>query len=133
MNMLVVPMGLRSPFNGASFDQAWFRAAAPDGLAQACVDVVETDTAYTLSLDVPGFDKADIKVAIDTKRVTVQAKTPEPVEGRADMRRTRHLSKAYTLPQAVDAAASTAKLEHGVLTLTLVKKQPPQAAELTIN
>jgi HSP20 family protein len=42
-------------------------------------------------------------------------------------------SRAITLPAEVDEAASTAKLDNGVLTLTLAKKQPVQPRRITIN
>jgi hypothetical protein len=41
---------------------------------------------------------------------------------------------AYELPQDIDASSSVAKLENGVLTLTLAKKQPVDTTtRLTIN
>ena len=36
----------------------------------------------------------------------------------------RRYHAAYELPEAIDAEATSAKLENGVLTLSLAKKQP---------
>jgi HSP20 family molecular chaperone IbpA len=46
----------------------------------------------------------------------------------------RQYRKAYEFAQDVDAAASSARLEHGVLTLTLAKQVPEsKATTLAIN
>ncbi|MDB5816948.1 MAG: heat-shock protein Hsp20 [Rhizobacter sp.] len=48
-------------------------------------------------------------------------------------RATRKFSRTFTLPVAIDEAASSAKLDNGVLTLTLSKKAVPVAAQLTVQ
>jgi HSP20 family protein len=42
-------------------------------------------------------------------------------------------TRAFRLPQAVDAEAATARHEHGVLTLTLPKKNVAAQKRLAIN
>jgi HSP20 family protein len=145
--MFVVPYALHRarPAWGRVFDDASLHhfftqnAVAPDLSPSRAApwDVAESDAAYTLTMDLPGFDKADVKVSIDGKRVVVEAKTPSPsAEGEgasAPTQRARSFTQAFTLPVVIDAAASTATLERGVLSLTLTKKHPPEAAVLTIN
>ena len=41
--------------------------------------------------------------------------------------------RTFTLPVEVDQTASGAKLDHGVLTLTLPKRSAKVAAQLTVN
>ncbi|WP_028600778.1 Hsp20/alpha crystallin family protein [Ottowia thiooxydans] len=84
----------------------------------------EDDTSWTLSLDLPGVSREQLTIAIDGQDVKI-----ETVEGAP-----RQYKKAYEFPQTVDAAASTAKLENGVLTLTLAKVAPAaKAVTLNIN
>ena len=46
----------------------------------------------------------------------------------------RKVQRAWELPTEIDASASTAKLENGVLTLTLVRLEPvSKATTLTIH
>ncbi len=42
-------------------------------------------------------------------------------------------ARSFTLPQDVNEAESNAKLENGVLTLTLEKKQATPAARITVS
>ena len=86
--------------------------------------VAQDDKAWTLSLDVPGLAREDLTVSIEGAVVRVDSK--------ADAK--REFKAAYELPTDIDQAASTAKLEHGVLTLTLAKLVPVSTATtLTIE
>jgi HSP20 family protein len=84
----------------------------------------QDDTTFSLTLDMPGIAKEQLSISIEGAVVRISSK-----EGAA-----RKYRAAYELPQEVDTTASAAKLENGVLTLTLVKKVPvSNAAELPIN
>ncbi len=106
-------------------------------------DVRETATAYILQLDVPGVAKEDITVDVDEKTVRIEATfkraTTDPVEGVATEtvvlteRVNGAASRNFRLPQAVDAELATAHHEHGVLTLTLPKKNATTQKRLAIN
>jgi HSP20 family molecular chaperone IbpA len=91
---------------------------------QAGTTYTQDDTSFTLSLDMPGIAKEQLRIAIDGAVVRIQSKDDAPRRYRA----------AYELPQEVDSALSEAKLENGVLTLKLAKKVPVDtSAELTIQ
>ncbi len=77
-------------------------------------DVKEDEKAWTLSLDLPGVAREDLGISIEGAVVRI--------ETRADAR--RQYKAAYELPEEIDADATSAKLENGVLTLALAKKQP---------
>ena len=106
-------------------------------------DVRETATAYILQLDVPGVSKEDITVDVDEKTVRIEATfkraATEAVEGVAaetavlTERVNGAASRNFRLPQAVDAELATAHHEHGVLTLTLPKKNATTQKRLAIN
>ena len=106
-------------------------------------DVRETAAAYILQLDVPGVAKEDITVDVDEKTVRVEATfkraTAAPTEGEtaASAVLTERVngvaSRNFRLPQAVDAELATAHHEHGVLTLTLPKKNAATQKRLAIN
>ncbi len=84
---------------------------------QACA-YTQDDTSFTLSLDMPGIAKEQLGITIEGAVVRIQSK-----EGAS-----RTYRAAYELPQDVDANASAARLEHGVLTLKLAKKIPVSTA-----
>ncbi|MDP3827765.1 MAG: Hsp20/alpha crystallin family protein [Polaromonas sp.] len=76
--------------------------------------VEDGDKAYSLQLDVPGLAREQLDIGIEGDVVRIASK--------ADAART--VKAAYRFPVEIDASASTAKLENGVLTLTLGKKVP---------
>ena len=93
----------------------------------ACATAASTaqdETAYTLSLDVPGVTKEQLSIAIEGTVVRISTKEEAP----------RRYQAAYEFPLEIDTASSEAKLENGVLTLKLVKKLPVNnAPELTVH
>jgi len=80
--------------------------------------VEQDEKAWTVTLDVPGVAKEDLAISIEGAIVRI--------ETRQEAR--RPVKAAYELPQDIDAEASGAKLENGVLTLTLAKQQPVSTA-----
>ncbi|WP_026437226.1 Hsp20/alpha crystallin family protein [Acidovorax sp. JHL-9] len=88
--------------------------ATPARTSTAGVTVARDDKATTLQLDVPGLAREQLQIRIDGNVVQLQS-----VEGAP-----RQVQRAWELADAIDAAASTAKLENGVLTLTLVRQVP---------
>lgn len=103
------------------FLQGTLGAASP---VQQQVQVSRDDKATTLSLDVPGLAREQLKLSIEGAVVKL-----ESVEGAS-----RLVKRAWELDHEIDAAASNAKLEHGVLTLTLAKLEPQsKATELAIE
>ena len=84
----------------------------------------QDETSYTLTLDVPGIAREHLGITIEDAVVRITAKEGAPRAYRA----------AYEFPTDIDASASDAKLENGVLTLKLAKKLPVRnTSELTIN
>lgn len=87
------------------------------------VQVSRDDKFTTLSLDIPGLAREQLKLSIEGAVVKL-----ESVEGAA-----RQVKRAWELDHEIDAAASKAQLENGVLTLTLAKLEPQsKAVELSI-
>ena len=72
----------------------------------------QDDKAFTLQFDVPGIAKEHLTIGVEGNVVRIGTKEDVP----------RQYKAAYELPQDIDAAASAAKLDNGVLTLTLAKK-----------
>jgi HSP20 family molecular chaperone IbpA len=77
-------------------------------------DVKQDEKAWTLSFDLPGVAREDLNISIEGAVVRI--------ETRAEAK--RQYKAAYELPEEIDADATTAQLENGVLTLSLAKKQP---------
>ena len=86
--------------------------------------VTQDEKSTTLQLDVPGLTREQLNITIEGNVVKLQSAEGAP----------RQVQRAWELAQDIDAAASTAKLENGVLTLTLVRVEPvSKATSLTIH
>ncbi len=121
------------------FDDTYFRDRAEPRVP--AMDVSESDTAYTLTLDLPGLTKDQLKVSVQGRRVAIEAGTPAEAsataaEGQTTLYRERtaaRYARTVSLPAEVDPTSSAAKFENGVLTLTLVKRVPSGASLLNIS
>ncbi len=148
MFVLTRPTALvRRPSLARDFDRLF--GGTPDTRTPA-LDVTETDTDYTVLLDVPGVTREQLKVSVEGRRVTVetvaeQATAPAATEAApaADAKAAPRLlyrersaaryARTVSLPAEVDAASAQARFDNGVLTLTLPKKVPTGARQLTIG
>ena len=112
---------------------------ADEGLAMPRLDVSEHDNAFEVQAELPGVKKEDVKVSIDGQRVTLEGECQQANEQREgeqvvySERSTRRYLRSFTLPSEVDDTAAQARLENGVLMLTLPKKQGSAAKRLTIQ
>jgi HSP20 family protein len=143
--MFIVPVSRESRQLARLFDDTFERFFAPltatEPLASRspALDVVEADGGYTVKLEMPGVAKDDIKVSIEGRQVTVRAQSQrneEKKEGERVVYRERSVSsyaRTFTLPVEVDQTDAGAKLENGVLTLSLPKRGARAAAQITVN
>lgn len=97
------------------------------------------DVAPCRALGFPAHEKEDVKVSVDNRRITIEG---EPKRESAEKegenfvyaeRSTRRFARSFTLPADVDDNGAKAKLEDGVLMLSLPKKESTQAKKLTIQ
>ena len=122
-------------FNGGAVGKTSSATQTP------AMDVTESDTAYTVLLDVPGVTKAQLKISVEGRRVSVETTHLAPVEAESPTaqrplyreRTAARYARVVSLPAEVDQTASQATFENGVLTLTLAKKVPTGATQLSIS
>ncbi|MET1113686.1 MAG: Hsp20/alpha crystallin family protein [Comamonas sp.] len=107
--------------------------------AQIRIDVKENDAAYTVQAEVPGVAKEDIQVTIDGNVVSLRAEVTQQDEQTRDDKVLRSerfygaVERKFQLPADIDAAQAKARYDHGVLCLTLPKKQGGQTQRLTVE
>jgi len=93
------------------------------------VNLYETEDAYEVRAEVPGFDKEDISVEIENAVLTIQAKRAATGE---NGERETTLSRRITVGDDVDAEKVKAKLENGILAVHLPKSEArkPKAIQI---
>lgn len=88
------------------------------------VDIYETETGYQLEADLPGFDKKDVSIEFEKGYLTISAaKQKAPHEGVKQVyneRRYGKLRRRFYFGE-IDEEHITAKLENGVMVVTLPK------------
>jgi HSP20 family protein len=138
--MFIVPVARSSSDLSRSIDRLFDSALGGESaLRSPSLDVAETEGGYTVSIDIPGVSKDDVKITIDGRRVSVNAQAQRE-EAQKDGERviyrersSQRFARSFTLPEEVDQDASQAKLDSGVLSLTLAKKRAAAAKHLPIN
>ena len=119
----------RDPFF-AAFDD-FFRPVFYDDRADSMrTDIKETDNGYQLDIEMPGFDKKDIKVSLENGYLTVTAEKNEKEEEKSGkyLRKERSVScsRSYYVGDDIEKESVKAKYENGMLTLAVPKSQPKQ-------
>ena len=131
---------VRSFLFDESFDRLFNNTPAQAALPRSpALDVAESEQAYTVTLDLPGVAKDNVKVSIEGRRVQIEAqadKTAERKEGDRVLVRERaatSYARSFVLPVELDQERSTAKLDNGVLKLDLAKRRSASATQIAIN
>ena len=90
-------------------------------------DIKETDQAFELAVDLPGFDKQDLKLSLEDGYLTIEAQKQEKNEEKY-LRRERSCSykRSYYVGKQITEEDVKAKYDNGVLNLTVPKKQQKQ-------
>ena len=131
-NMFEEFMAPFAPFSGLS-------PVSAEGITSPRVNLVERDDAFEVEAELPGVKKEDIKVSVDNRRITIEGEAKRETEQKEGEnvvyaeRSARKFARSFTLPTDVDDAGAQAKLENGILMLTLPKKEPAQAKKLTVQ
>jgi HSP20 family protein len=112
-----------------------FAAEAP---AEIKLDVTENDKDYQVRAVVPGAKKEDIRVSVDGNYVSITAevrKEKEEKSGRSLLKEAYYgsASRGFSLSHDIDDKAVIAKLEDGVLKLTLPKRSGTGSRTIAIE
>lgn len=102
------------------------------------VDVVEQDDNYLVRVDLPGFDKKDIKISVEDNVLTISAEKNN--ENKHDQkgykyceRRSGKFFRSFKLTEGVDGGKITASYKDGVLDIIIPKKEETLAKTIEIK
>lgn len=137
--MHFAPTLYHSPFSLAN---ALFDMTETERKSNHATDIIDAGDRVLLEIELPGYQKENIDVSLQSKYLTITAKPVTPIEGEAEvetkyLRRERRLGEfscTYTVKNIEEEAIEVA-YENGVLTVTLPKKQPiePETRKFTIR
>lgn len=112
--------------------------AQPEGGMMPLADVRETDEAVIVAMDLPGIDKQDVDITIseDELRVVAEKKAETEIREKDFHKRERtfrRFERAIKLPVAVKGDEAKARLESGVLEVTLPKEAVASRKRVSIE
>jgi HSP20 family protein len=98
------------------------------------IDIKEEENKLLVTTDLPGINKKDIEINLKEDMLEISAKTgkEKEIEEEGYIRKEReytHFYRAVRLPSSVKEEGSTAKIENGVLTITLPKMKLEEPAK----
>lgn len=109
-----------------------------DGTVGPRLNVSETDKAFEVQAEMPGVKKDELKISIDNRRVSIEADVKEESRQEGESliyveRTAKRYARSITLPVDIDDTGAQARLEDGLLKLTLPKKEPAQPKKITVQ
>ena len=102
------------------------------------VDLSEAEDAYILEADVPGLAKDDIELVVVDNVITLKGerKNEHKVDSAGYHRFERHsgsFQRSFEIPGGFDNDNVTAKLEEGVLRVTLPKREEAKRKQIEVK
>lgn len=92
-------------------------------------DIEELDDKFKIEMDLPGCTKDQVKIKLDNGLLEVSANKEESAETNTEKkyirkeRRVSSVSRSFRVGSGVSEDEITAKMEHGVLTIEVPKKE----------
>ena len=126
----LTPAGMFNHLMNAPFE-SFFQGPATRTSNLMTTDIRETDSAYVLEMDLPGFKKEDVTATLKDGYLTVAAKTEAKSEATDEagtyLRKERFAgscNRSFYVGEDIVQGNITAAFEDGVLKITVPKKEP---------
>jgi HSP20 family protein len=110
------------------------RQATEQFIAPAAT-VLENTDGYTLEVEMPGVSKENLEMWVENNELTILGRRSAPsVEGTLIHRETRpeNFRRSFELDPSIDAGKISAKIEQGVVTLTLPKAEQVKPRKIAV-
>jgi HSP20 family protein len=108
-------------------------------LAPYGVDVCEDADRLYVEAELPGFKKDEVDITLENQTLTISGERRETPENEKkgdwllnERRYTRFL-RSFTLPPTISEQSVNAKLENGVLTITLNKREESKPRKIAVS
>jgi HSP20 family protein len=108
----------------------------PVQYATPLADVESAKEGYTIRAEMPGVDKSGLEVTVDNGELTILGhRRAEELPGEPVYREIRRndFRLVFELDPAIDTARIAARIDQGVLTLTLPKTESVKPRKITVE
>ena len=102
------------------------------------LDVMETDGAYRLRVDLPGISRDDVTINVEHNRLTIRGERAEEQQTKSEnVLRTERMGGRFfrplTLPTEINPDEANARFDQGVLLIDLPKVATSKAKAISIS
>ena len=100
------------------------------------VNIYETKDGYTLEAEMPGVSKDGLEITLEGLEITLTGRRSAEVISGEGLFRERHgadYRRVFELDPAIDTARISARMNQGVLFLTLPKSEQVKPRKITVN
>lgn len=97
---------------------------------------IEAGNGYTLELEMPGVTKDGLDISVENNELTIVGRRSLPaVEGTLIHHESRpeNFRRTFELDPSIDANKISAKIEQGLVTLTLPKAEHVKPRKITVS
>jgi HSP20 family protein len=94
------------------------------------VDILDEGERYVIEVELPGVKKEEVNIDVSEDTITIEAKRESEVEEKKEgyVRKEREKMSFYRkvpVPVDADSSKASAKLENGLLTIAMPKRERP--------
>ncbi|MCL1931974.1 MAG: Hsp20/alpha crystallin family protein [Treponema sp.] len=116
------------------------------------VDIRETEKAYALEMELPGFDEKDIEISVDGNSLSISSKREETRDANENdakdkennvsrdegtwilrERRVNTFSRSFKLPENANPEEVSAEFKNGILSMEIQKRAEAQKRTIQIK
>jgi HSP20 family protein len=111
------------------------RQATEQFIAPAAT-ILENADVYTLEVEMPSVNKENLEMWVENNELTIQGRRAVPsVEGTLIHRESRleNFRRSFELDPSIDAGRISAKIDQGVVTLTLPKAEQVKPRKIAVS
>jgi HSP20 family protein len=110
-------------------------ASAARGYITPGVNILETPEAYVLEAEMPGVNKSGLEINVEDDVLTLVGRRAADPEGAALYRETAlaDYRRVFELDPSVETAGITARIDQGVLSITLPKAEKARPQRITVS
>jgi HSP20 family protein len=126
-----------SAFGRTGMEFEPFRLLAGGWGSTPAVNMVEKDTTYELTAELPGMDESNIELKVTGGALTIKGEKKEVTEEKSgdyvlSERRFGSIQRSIPLPESLDLDRIEASFKNGILTVTMPKTPEAQKSERKI-
>jgi HSP20 family protein len=100
------------------------------------VNIFETKDGYVLEAEMPGVNKDGLEITLEGNEVTITGRRSQETVNGEPIFRERHAldyRRVFELDPAIDTSKVSAKMDQGILTLTLPKSERVKPRKITVD